>query len=68
MQKRWGYLLLVLLTAIASSSQETAKLRIKAAVVTNDLNVKAVPKLELSVEPEAVADSFEHGFRGSCSH
>jgi S1-C subfamily serine protease len=53
MQKRWGYLLFVLLTAIASSSQETAKLRIEAAVITNDLNVKVVPKLELSVEPEA---------------
>jgi len=52
MRKRYLLTLLVLLIATAASSQESAKLTIKAAVVTNDLSVKPVPKLALSIEPE----------------
>ena len=35
------------------SAQQTAKLTIKTTVITNDLRVKIVPKLALSVEPDA---------------
>src|SRR5947208_17143951 len=52
MQKRRLFVLFVLLMAIAASSQQSAKLTVKAAVVTNDLSVKPVPKLALSIDPE----------------
>jgi len=52
MRKRWLVPLFVLLIAIVANAQEAATLTIKAAVITNDLSVKAIPKLTLSLEPE----------------
>jgi S1-C subfamily serine protease len=51
MPTRW--LLFWVLIVTTAMAQETARLTIKATVVTNDLNVKSVPKLALSIEPES---------------
>lgn len=53
MKKVLFFSLFICLTVLPANSQDTATLTIKVAVVTNDLNVKAVPKLVLSIEPEA---------------
>lgn len=52
MKKIWLFCLFPLLIVTGASSQETAKLTIKAAVITNDLSVRPIPKLALSIEPE----------------
>lgn len=60
MRNRWMAIWILLLIATFVSSQqtpvapqETATLTIKATAITNDLSVKAVPKLGLSLESEA---------------
>jgi len=55
MGNRWVLLSCLLLLTTLSGSQETARLTIKTTVITNDLNVKLVPKLALSVETESGA-------------